>query len=286
MVHFAHFDNLGSLKNIAEFIKAQPAEYFKDTKILTLDSHKISVSNDTLAGSYKVAMVYLTQADLSGFNVCPNATPSCKNVCLGSHSGHASLCSKGKDYNHVRIARLRKTIMFHNHRSLFLSKLFTELTSFAKKCQKENVIPAFRFNGSSDIPFSSLLLADNSTSFISHFGSNYGMKFYDYTKNFGVMLNHLMEKPDNYHLTYSYTPENSGRATMILNKGGSVAVAFKTKKVNSYIGKKFLGYPIDNGDNHDLRFLDRKGVIVGLSAKGRKYKTDTSGFFVNTDTLT
>jgi hypothetical protein len=35
--------------------------------------------------------------------------------------------------------------------------------------------------------------------------------------------------------------------------------------------------PVFNGDESDLRFLDPKGVIVGLYAKG-KAKKDTSGF--------
>jgi hypothetical protein len=34
-----------------------------------------------------------------------------------------------------------------------------------------------------------------------------------------------------------------------------------------------------NGDENDLRFLDPKGVVVGLTAKG-KAKSDTSGFVV------
>ena len=39
------------------------------------------------------------------------------------------------------------------------------------------------------------------------------------------------------------------------------------------------GFPVINGDENDLRFLDPKGVVVGLKAKG-KAKTDTTGFVV------
>jgi hypothetical protein len=39
----------------------------------------------------------------------------------------------------------------------------------------------------------------------------------------------------------------------------------------------YNGLPVFNGDDSDLRFLDPKGVIVGLYAKGRARK-DTSGF--------
>ena len=39
----------------------------------------------------------------------------------------------------------------------------------------------------------------------------------------------------------------------------------------------YMGLPVFNGDESDLRFLDPKGVVVGLYAKG-KAKKDTSGF--------
>jgi hypothetical protein len=39
----------------------------------------------------------------------------------------------------------------------------------------------------------------------------------------------------------------------------------------------YMGRPVFNGDESDLRFLDPKGVVVGLYAKG-KAKKDTSGF--------
>ena len=39
----------------------------------------------------------------------------------------------------------------------------------------------------------------------------------------------------------------------------------------------YEGLSVFNGDDSDLRFLDPKGVVVGLYAKG-KAKKDTSGF--------
>jgi hypothetical protein len=41
----------------------------------------------------------------------------------------------------------------------------------------------------------------------------------------------------------------------------------------------YLGKQVVDGDATDLRFLDPRGVIVGLKAKG-KGKQDTSGFVV------
>jgi hypothetical protein len=43
---------------------------------------------------------------------------------------------------------------------------------------------------------------------------------------------------------------------------------------------EYLGFPVINGDEHDLRHLDGRGVVVALSPKGRKAKADNSGFVV------
>ena len=51
------------------------------------------------------------------------------------------------------------------------------------------------------------------------------------------------------------------------------AVVFKSKTLPMY----YAGYAVINGDESDLRFLDEKGVVVGLKAKGRAKKSD-SGF--------
>jgi hypothetical protein len=57
--------------------------------------------------------------------------------------------------------------------------------------------------------------------------------------------------------------------------GGNVAVVFDE------LPKTYLGYEVINGDDTDLRFLDKKGVVVGLKAKG-KGKYDKTGFVVRT----
>jgi hypothetical protein len=43
----------------------------------------------------------------------------------------------------------------------------------------------------------------------------------------------------------------------------------------------FKGREVVNGDESDLRFLDKDNVIVGLKAKG-KAKKDMSGFVIQT----
>ena len=53
----------------------------------------------------------------------------------------------------------------------------------------------------------------------------------------------------------------------------NVAVVFN-KLPETYLGRKVI-----NGDDTDLRFLDERGVVVGLKAKG-KAKKDNTGFVV------
>ena len=81
------------------------------------------------------------------------------------------------------------------------------------------------------------------------------------------------ELPANYHLTFSRKENNQAKVELVVAMGGNVAVVFD-KLPQSYLGKQVV-----DGDATDLRFLDPKGVIVGLKAKGRG-KKDTSGFVV------
>ncbi len=54
-----------------------------------------------------------------------------------------------------------------------------------------------------------------------------------------------------------------------------MAVVFAGALPKSYLGRRVV-----SGDDNDLRFLDPKGVVVGLSTKGRA-KKDKTGFVVD-----
>ena len=124
--------------------------------------------------------------------------------------------------------------------------------------------PAIRVNGTSDLPRLVTPLAEEFAD----------VQFYDYTK---LPKPWTRVKP-NYDLTFSRSETNERDCLDALNNGINVAVVFSTKKTEP-LPDEYLGYEVINGDEHDLRFLDKKGVIVGLTAKGRA-KRDTSGFVV------
>jgi hypothetical protein len=86
------------------------------------------------------------------------------------------------------------------------------------------------------------------------------------------------EFPVNYHLTFSRSEDNDSDVAEIMLMGGNIAVPFYVRK-NERLPKLFNGIKVIIGDNSDLRFRDKKNVIVGLKAKG-KGRSDSTGFIV------
>jgi hypothetical protein len=82
--------------------------------------------------------------------------------------------------------------------------------------------------------------------------------------------------PDNYHLTFSYSERSAFvDAYFITAKGHNVAMVFRKEMPN-----KYMSIEVISGMEHDFRFRDSKGYIVGLLARGRAKKDDT-GFVVD-----
>jgi hypothetical protein len=140
---------------------------------------------------------------------------------------------------------------------------------------RENLIPVFRLNGTSDIQWENIKIRDDKNVF-QLFPD---LQFYDYTK----IVNRFDKKlPINYNLTFSYSKEEDyyngqidNLSIKLLKKDINVAVVFRNE-----LPKTYLGFPVVNGDESDLRFNDYRGVIVGLKSKGDA-KKDDSGFVID-----
>ncbi len=213
---------------------------------------------------WKTYGLHLAPHKLSGFNVCKDASKGCADACLNT-AGRGAMSS-------VQKARVQKTLFFFRERTKFLSQLATEIgKSIAKSIRKEEN-PCFRLNLTSDLTWEKIKCDDGQT-LLEKFPS---VRFYDYTASVDRMLAFLAGKmPANYHLTFSRkenTPDTLCKA--ILQSGGNVAVVFRGK-----LPKTWLGFPVIDGDESDLRFLDGQGKVVGLVQKG-KAKKDTTGFVV------
>ena len=244
-------------------------------KLLTTANYK---TNKGRKFGYLTAILHLSPSDISGFNVCPMATKGCRAACLntagqgGMIIGSGKVCGtdlvnaikNGTMGNHVQTARLRRTHMFFEGRIAFMNQLVREVGNHVKLAEKYGLTPCVRLNGTSDIKWENIRCAREGKRNIMEVFPD--VQFYDYTK-----LVNRRDLPENYHLTFSLAESNRYDATRALGKGMNVAVVFKT------LPKVFMAHKVIDGDVSDLRFLDQKVTIVGLTAKGKARK-DTSGF--------
>ena len=207
--------------------------------------------------------IHLAPANLSGYNVCYWASRGCTDSCLNT-SGHGA-------FSTVQAARIAKTKLLKENFDLFAAQLIKEIKAAVKSAAKKGMRLAIRLNLTSDIPWESLDVQDGKTLF-QMFPE---VTWYDYTKGYKRMLNFLDGKmPANYSLTFSRSESNEKYVHAIRARGGNVAVVFRRSLPASWHGT-----PVVNGDKNDLRFLDARGVVVGLVDKGKARK-DNSGFVV------
>ena len=152
--------------------------------------------------------------------------------------------------------------MFFENRDVFLAILEDDIRKAIKQSEKKGLVPVFRLNGTSDLSWEKYGI-------IQKFPN---VQFYDYTKVLGRKVSYL----SNYHLTFSAADGNDDDVRRAIKEKYNIATVFGIKK-SQPMPETYEGAPVFNGDESDLRFLDPKGVVVGLYAKG-KAKKDTSGF--------
>ena len=224
-------------------------------KLLTTQNYKTTKGEKL---GVLTGILYLAPAKISGYEVCPRRSEGCTQACLYTAGMGA--------FSNVQQARINKTKAFFEDRDTFLSQLRADIKALAKKAKKLNMTPAIRLNGTSDIEWTRLGL-------MQEFAD---IQFYDYTK----VLNRLeKERPANYHITFSKNESNDSECVSALKLGANVAVVFNTKR-GADLPESWNGYPVVDGDDTDLRFMDPKGgYVIGLRAKGRA-KKDVSGFVV------
>ena len=222
------------------------------TSYKTIKSEKVGV----LTG-----ILYMAPYNLSGKNVCPNASAGCAAACLNT-SGRGAM-------HVVQAARLKKTQRFFEDRQQFLWDLVTEISALRRKAKARGMKAAVRLNGTSDLPYEKYKVRDTGKNIMELFPD---IQFYDYTK-----LETRITKgqlPANYHLTFSRAEDNDHKLEDVL-KHTSAAVVFSGE-----LPATWRGYPVIDGDEHDARFTDAgPGTVIGLLVKGQG-KKDTTGFVV------
>lgn len=201
---------------------------------------------------YQTYILHLAPGKLSGYEVCPHRSDGCTSACL-------NLSGRGC-FDASQQARIEKTRWFFEHRESFMAFLVRDIASAIASAERRNFIPVFRLNGTSDIPWEVIKCGE----FKNVFERFPHITFYDYTK-----IPNRVKIPRNYHITFSRSEVNEQQVKEALRKKMNVAVVFES------LPATYMGRPVINGDEDDLRFLDPVSCIVGLSAKGKAKRSDS-----------
>ena len=221
--------------------------------LLTYDNAKTSKGEKL---GVLTGILYLAPSDLSGVDLCPHASPGCRAACLFTAGRGA--------FENVHNARLNKTEYFLEDRAAFLIQLEREIERAVKRSKLLGLTLAVRLNGTSDIAWELI------TGIIQKFSH---VQFYDYTKSVARLRKKL---PENYDLTFSRSETNDAECIEALKLGFRVAAVFDSLDSAFNVADSV---ELVDGDLHDIRFLDKPGVIVALKAKG-KARRDESGFVI------
>lgn len=209
--------------------------------------------------NWHIYSLSLSPADSSGLNVCEFSSAECRKHCVG-YAGYGMLRS-------VQNKRIIKTLAFNYNPLKFTTQLCEELRRLEEMLKRNPSRKiAIRLNTFSDIDWQNYII----------FNEWPHLQFYDYTKD-------MLKLPlSNYDLTYSIDPTKDKNDVSLLlallKLGRKIAIVFDNK---IELPEKFHGYPIINGDESDLRFLDPSPSIIALRAKGSLKKDDLSTFKVS-----
>ena len=209
---------------------------------------------------YLSFILHLAPATLSGKETCPKRTAGCTAACLNT-AGRGGMFRKGENTNMIQKARIRKTEYFFNDRDGFMKDLYQDIVKAKKFADKQGLIPVFRLNGTSDLSWEKYEVGTTGMNLFQLFPTT---QFYDYTK----VLGRKVAQYPNYHLTFSKADGNDADVAEALMQGMSVVAVYDK-----------IPEGVPSADETDLRFLDPKGIMLGLKAKGRA-KKDYSGFVI------
>jgi len=236
-------------------------------KLLGIDTNAKTIKGEKYG--IKTAILYLMPAMGSGVQMCAMAsTAGCEKPCLFS-AGRGAM-------SNVMLSRLRKTLYFNQYRDQFMLQLQSELVRERAKAKRKGYKLIVRLNGTSDIRWENVGIGYAYANIMQALPD---IQFYDYTK-----LANRKHIPANYDLTFSYSgvPAYAPFVAKAVANGERIAVVFRDRAiVNAMLanGDTFLGLPVVDGDDTDIRHLDPKGAVVALYAKG-KARRDQSGFVV------
>ena len=225
-------------------------------KLLSTANPKIQKGTER---GYLSFILHLAPADLSGKETCPKRTAGCTAACLNT-AGRGGMFKRGETTNMIQKARIRKTQYFFNNRAEFMADLANDIKKAIRFAERKGLTPVFRLNGTSDLSWEKYDVVEG----FNIFEMFPQVQFYDYTK----VLGRKVAQYPNYHLTFSKADGNDSDVAEALLQGMSVVAVYDK-----------IPEGVPSADETDLRFLDPKGIMLGLKAKGPA-KKDYSGFVI------
>ena len=256
-------------------------------KLLNIDANPKTIKGQSQG--FMTAILYLSPASSSGFNVCAFAVRAgCIDGCL-STAGHGGISKGSKKFtapdgsqlpdNVIQHARIRRTRLYFEARVEFFNQLIKEIIAFIKKAKRAGLTPVIRLNGTSDIAWENQQVTYQGFTYPNIFAVFSDVQFYDYAKTYNRAYKTL---PANYHLSLSYSEASEDYADKVAkaakDTGRNLIVVVRSEKLKQVMlqsDPKFI-----DGDLSDLRFLDKPNSVVLLKAKGPARK-DTSGFVLD-----
>jgi hypothetical protein len=185
-------------------------------------------------------IMFLSPHRASGrLNLCLNSTPSCRRNCLKS-AGRLAMDSSQR-------AQKIRTEFLADHPAQFFTVMLGEMEAGRKRAWKMNMKLVLRLNGLSDVQWHEWF------DLSAHFPT---VQFSEYTKE-----EDAVDTRTNEYTILSYSERYTEDQVRVMKR--NVAVVFDGGLPETWAGK-----PVIDGDLHDFRFLDPRGVIVGLRAKG------------------
>lgn len=209
-------------------------------KLITTSSAKLSKSQTK---DWLNAVLYL-EPSVDYKTICRASSEGCRGSCL-TNSGMMRMSAQTN-------ARTERTKLYLNDRDAFMAQLDKEIVGFLRKAEREGKRLALRLNGTSDLDWTEV------------YAKYPEIQFYEYTKRPDLVLK--AKGLSNLHITFSRTElTKASTIERMVEAGANVAVVFDDKKA---MPLQFMGMPVIDGDDHDRRFEDKTGKIVGLTLKG------------------
>jgi len=252
-------------------------------RLLTVDNPKIAkgqkrgvvtgVLHLLPAGEYARLATLNGDTVVSLTNTCPFAG-GCKHTCLNT-AGRGGIPMDryvGRAFaNNIQHGRYKRTRMLDTDPALFVAELIADVRRLARWARENGYDVAIRLDGTSD------LALDRRFPALAEAIADVGAIRYDYTKD---PIRARASADGTIPVRYVYSLDRGAAreaiARDVLARGGNVAVVFRVKRGRP-LPSTWEGFPVVDGDVTDLRYLDPRGAVVGLRAKGSAMN-DRTGF--------